>query len=102
MKASEYRAMADKVTAEVRAKTGKDAHNYIDTVVEPLVRGKANKGLYEVSVNVPTTIDIDLVAELLEEKYFFCVGWDEEVENNRRLDLMWQGGKPYHKGKVNR
>lgn len=89
MNAKDYRAMADKVTAEARAKTSKDAHNYIDAVVEPLVRGKANKGLYEVNVNVPTTIDIDLVAELLEEKYFFCVGWGKEVENNRRLDLMW-------------
>lgn len=89
MKASEYRAIADKVTAEVRAKVSKDAHNYIDAVVEPLVVSKANKGLYAVSVTVPTTIDMDLVAELLEEKYFFCVGWDKEIENNRRLDLMW-------------
>ena len=89
MNAKDYRAMADKVNEEARAKVVKDAHNYIDAVVEPLVFSKAHKGLYEVSVVVPTTIDMDLVAELLEQKYFFCVGWDEEVEDNRRLDLMW-------------
>ena len=87
--AREYRQVADRVTAEAREKVLKDAHNYIDAVVEPLVFSKAHKGLYEASVIVPTTIDMDLVAELLEEKYFFCVGWDEEVENNRQLDLMW-------------
>jgi hypothetical protein len=87
--AREYRQVADRVTAEARAKVVKDAHNYIDAVVAPLVGSKASKGLYEVSIVVPTTIDMDLVAELLEEKYFFCIGWDEEVEDNRRLDLMW-------------
>ena len=89
MNARDYREVANKVNEEARAKVVKDAHNYIDAVVEPLVFSKAHKGLYEVSVVVPTTIDMDLVAELLEQKYFFCVGWDEEVEDNRRLDLMW-------------
>lgn len=88
-KAHDYRELANKVNEEVKAKTIKDAHNYIDAVAEPTVWVKANKGLYEASIVVPVTIDIDLVAELLEEKYFFCVGWDKEIESNRRLDLMW-------------
>ena len=89
MNARECRARANKVNEEARAKVVRDAHNYIEAVVAPMVLGKANKGLYEVSINVPVTIDMDLVAELLEQKYFFCVGWDEEIEDNRRLDLAW-------------
>lgn len=87
--AREYRAMANKVNEEARVKVVNDAKNYINAVVEPTVWVKANKGLYEASIVVPTTIDIDTVAEMLEEVHSFCVGWDEEVENNRKLDLMW-------------
>lgn len=103
MKASEYRAMADRVTAEARAKVVKDAKNYINAVVEPTVLVKANKGLYDCTIVVPNTIDMDYVAELLEEVYFFGVSWDADtVEETRTLRIDWQGGKPYHKGTVNR
>lgn len=91
MNAKDYRAMADKVNEEVKAKIINDAKNYINAVVEPTVLVKANKGLYDCSIDVPTTIDIDTVAEMLDETYGFTVGWDGEEweENNRVLNLMW-------------
>lgn len=91
MNAREYRAMANKVNEEARAKVVKDAKNYINAVVEPTVLVKASKGLYDCSIDVPATIDIDIVAEMLEEVYSFAVGWDGEEweENNRVLNLTW-------------
>ena len=102
-KAHEYRELANRVHEETKAKIVKDAKNYINAVVEPTVWVKANKGLYDCTIVVPSTIDMDYVAELLEEVYFFGVSWDADtVEETRTLRIDWQGGKPYHKGTVNR
>ena len=72
--ANEMRELVNTYNETKREEEKKHAHNYLLTIVEPRIREAAKRGLRRITIDIPLTIEDDLVRKGLEEKGFTVEG----------------------------
>lgn len=72
--ANEMREIAKKFYTDREERILKEANDYVNTVVEPKIKDRAEKGGYSCVIDIPLTIDNDKVENILTEKGFEVKG----------------------------